>query len=296
MLNYKEMLQAGIHFGHKTSLWCPKMRPYLWGAKNKIHLIDVSKTALLLERAGKFAKEVASKNGTFLFVGTKKPAQKLIEKYASQMKMPFVINRWVGGTLSNYDQVKKGISRLLHLRDVTKKSTTLYKKKEIVMINKEIDRLEKNIGGIIGFDYPPAAVIIVDPKKEQSATKEALKLGIPIIAMVDTNTNPAGISYMVPANDDSPKSIEFVLNYLVKNIEEGVEIAKTAKAEEQSAAAKEREAKRAAKKAEAPAKAESTEKEALAKAEKKAAPVKKVAPKAAPAKKAEENTEKKEAK
>ena len=231
-LDLQSMLKAGMHFGHKTSRWSPKMRPFIWGAKNKIHLIDISKTALLLERAGSILKDLASQGGQFLFIGTKKPAQSLVKKTASNLEMPYVINRWIGGTLSNFDQVKKAVTRLLHLRDVMKKPSALYKKKELTMIQKDIARLEKNIGGILDLSYPPAAVIVIDAKKERSAVKEASRLGIPVISMVDTNTDPEGISLVIPSNDDSPKAVSFVLSYLEEHIKAGVELhAKNKKAE-----------------------------------------------------------------
>lgn len=223
-IDLQSMLKAGMHFGHKTSRWSPKMRPFIWGSKNKIHLIDISKTALLLERTGAVLKDLASQGGQFLFVGTKKPAQALIKNTSTALSMPYVINRWVGGTLSNFDQVKKAITRLLYLRDVMKKPSALYKKKELAMIQKDIARLEKNIGGILDLEYPPAAVIIVDAKKERSAVKEASRLGIPVIAMVDTNTDPDGITLVIPSNDDSPKAIGFVLSYLEECIRAGTEI------------------------------------------------------------------------
>lgn len=169
-------------------------------------------------------KDLASQGGQFLFVGTKKPAQALVKDISTSLSMPYVINRWVGGTLSNFDQVKKAITRLLHLRDVMKKPSALYKKKELAMIQKDIARLEKNIGGILELEYPPAALIVVDAKKEHSAVKEASRLGIPVIAMVDTNTDPDGITLVIPSNDDSPKAIAFVLEYLQKCIKEGVEL------------------------------------------------------------------------
>ncbi len=222
MIDLKQMLTAGVHFGHKTSRWSPKMRPYIWGSKNRVHLIDVSKTAILLERAGNFLKSVSSAGSKILFVGTKKPAQAIIQHAATTTRMPFVVHRWVGGTLSNYEQVRKAVTRLLHMRDVLEKSATHYKKKEISMIQKEIARLEKNVGGIVDFDYPPAALIVVDVKKEHSALKEAMRLGIPVVALVDTNSDPSGISYVIPSNDDSPKAISFVLNYLEGRILEGV--------------------------------------------------------------------------
>jgi len=221
-LDLKEMLKAGIHFGHKTARWNPSMRPFIWGAKNKVHLIDVSKTAFLLERTGKYLKKLAANGGVFLWVGTKKAAQKTVKETAINLKHPYVINRWIGGTLSNFEQVKKAITRLLHLRDVIAKPTVHYTKKEIVMLNKEVDRLERNVGGIIDLQYPPAAVIVIDAKKEQSSIKESSRLGIPVIGVVDTNTNPKNINFLIPANDDSPKSIRFITNYLSEKISEGV--------------------------------------------------------------------------
>ncbi len=246
MIDLKKMLEAGVHFGHKTSRWSPKMRPYIWGAKNKVHLIDVSKTAFLLERAGKFLKETTSTGGKILFVGTKKAAQQIIQSAALNTQMPYVIHRWVGGTLSNYEQVKKAVTRLLHMRDILQKSTDHYKKKEISMIQKEISRLEKNVGGILDFDYPPAALVVIDPKKEHSAVKEASRLGIPVIALVDTNTDPEGVSFVIPSNDDSPKAISFIVEHLETCVKEGTKELESAKARQRA----ENDAKRAAAKVE----------------------------------------------
>lgn len=287
-IDLKEMLKAGVHFGHKTSRWSPKMRPFIWGAKNKVHLIDVSKSAFLLERASTFLKDVVGMGGSVLFVGTKKPAQDIIRRVATSLDMPFVINRWVGGTLSNYDQVKKAITRYLHLQDVVKKSTTHYKKKEIVMINKEIARLEKNIGGIVNLDYPPAAIVIVDAKKEHSAVKEASTLGLPVIAMVDTNTDPDGVNFVIPSNDDSPKAIGFVLSHLEGAIKEGRKVFMDQKAKEKTEAEAKRAAEKSARAEKAPEKVAAVQpKEAKveAKAPEKAAPAKEVKAEAKPAKK-----------
>ena len=221
MLDLREMLKADVHFGHRTARWCPKMRPFIWGAKNKVHLIDVSKTAFLLEKAASYIKAVTAEGGTLLWIGTKKPAQATMQRIATSLEMPYVINRWVGGTLSNFDQVKKAITRLLHLRDVVKKGGNHYKKKEIVMLNKEIARLEKNVGGILDLEYPPAALIVVDAKKEHAAVKEASNLNIPVIALIDTNTDPEGVSMIIPGNDDSPRSITFILDHLATSAHEG---------------------------------------------------------------------------
>jgi small subunit ribosomal protein S2 len=246
MIDLKKMIDAGVHFGHKTSRWSPKMRPFIWGAKNKVHLIDVSKTAILLERAGNFLKETTSNGGKVLLVGTKKPAQSIIHRVATSTKMPFVIHRWVGGTLSNYEQVKKAVTRLLHMRDILQKSTTHYKKKEISMIQKELARLEKNVGGIIDFEYPPTAIVVIDVKKEHSAIKEASRLGIPVIALVDTNCDPEGVTFIIPANDDSPKAISFVLSYLEERLLEGLKENESAKAKARAEKAEQEAHKKAA--------------------------------------------------
>lgn len=232
MIELKDLLKAGVHFGHKSSRWSPKMRPFIWGSKNKIHLINVAKTAFLMNRAGNYLKDLAANGKSVLWVGTKKAARPIVNDIATSLKMPFVINRWIGGTLTNFQQVKKAITRLLHLEDVLKKPSSLYKKKELSMIQKEIGRLEKNIGGIINLDFPPAAIIIVDAKKEHSTIKEAMVAGIPIIAMVDTNTDPEGINFVIPANDDSPRSIEFVTQYLATCLQDGKKVYEDSKKEE----------------------------------------------------------------
>ncbi len=232
MIELKDLLKAGVHFGHKSSRWSPKMRPFIWGSKNKIHLINVAKTAFLMNRAGNYLKDLAANGKSVLWVGTKKAARPIVSDIATSLKMPFVINRWIGGTLTNFQQVKKAITRLLHLEDVLKKPSSLYKKKELSMIQKEIGRLEKNIGGIINLDFPPAAIIIVDAKKEHSTIKEAVVAGIPIIAMVDTNTDPEGINFVIPANDDSPRSIEFVTQYLATCLQDGKKVYEESKKED----------------------------------------------------------------
>lgn len=240
-MDLKELLKSGIHFGHKTSFGNPKMRPYIWGAKNRVHLIDVSKTAFLLEKAGKKIKELVASGGSILWVGTKKPAQAIIEKAGKDLDMPSVVNRWIGGTLSNYIQVKKAVTRLLHLRDVLEKSSlsSHYTKKELVMLQKQVNRLEKNVGGIIDLAFPPAAIVIIDGKKELSASKEAFGMKIPVIGLVDTNTDPSFINHIIPGNDDSPKSIKLVIEYLVNCAAEGKKLAKEKKAEEKPAPKKE---------------------------------------------------------
>ena len=306
MIELKKLVEAGVHFGHHTSRWHPKMKPYIWGTRNKTHLINVAKTAFLLDRAEKFVTKAAASGKDILWVGTKKPAQEIVKSVAAKLDMPSVSHRWIGGTLSNFEQVKKAITRLLHLRDVQKKSGNRYTKKEQSMVAKEIERLEKNIGGIVEMKNLPAAIVVVDAKKERSVIKEANVAGIPVVCLVDTNTDPSGVSYLVPANDDSPKSISLLLNILADAAAKGAAQAQAdaEKAAKEAAAAKAAAKKDATPKAaakpavkkevkaegKAPAKA-AVKKEAAPKAEAPAAdkpakaPAKKAAPKKAAAKK-----------
>ena len=238
MYDLKELLSAGVHFGHRTSRWCPKMKPYIWGSKNKIHLIDVAKTAFLLERASRFLTEVTSKGGSILWVGTKKAAQQKIRELGERFDQPYVIHRWIGGTLSNFGQIKKAMTRYLHLQDVVKKSSPHYSKKELSSIQKEIAKLEKTIGGILNLSFPPAAVVVVDAKREQAAIKEALHLKLPIIAMVDTNTDPEGINFVIPSNDDAPRAISCIMDKLGAAVAEGTAVHSKKKAAQAAEAIK----------------------------------------------------------
>ncbi len=268
MVDIKELLKAGIHFGHRTSRWSPKMKPYIWGAKNKIHLLDISKTAFFLDRATKFLTQVAGKGGSVLWVGTKRAARIAIEATANKLDHPYVIHRWIGGTLSNFSQVKKAMTRLLHLRDIiakAEKDGSHYTKKELSMLTKELARLEKNVGGILNLSYPPAAVVVVDALKERAGVHEALRLGIPVVAMVDTNTDPSNINFVIPSNDDAPRSIECILGHLSAAVESGnKEFAKRKEAEKEAAAAKKTEADAKAKEATKPVEAKAIEKKAAA--------------------------------
>lgn len=222
MVDFKDLIDAGVHFGHKTSRWSPKMAGYIWGARNGVHLIDVSKTAFLLKRAGQTLHDLAKAGGQILLVGTKKSARDSVLKAALELNIPRVIDRWIGGTLTNNDQVRKAVTRLLHLRDVLGKGELHVGKKELSMITKEVARLERNVGGIINMAYPPAALVIIDAKREASAIREAASLGLPIIGLVDTNTNPEGVTCVIPGNDDSPRSVAFIVNYLASQIALGM--------------------------------------------------------------------------
>lgn len=228
MIDFRELVKAGVHFGHQSSRWCPRMAPYIWGKKNGVHLIDVSKTANQLEKAAKFLGEVAGQGKTVLWIGTKKPAQGAIKEAAAIAQMPSVTHRWIGGTLTNRLEVKKSITKYLHLEDVLKKAEdTHYTKKELNSYKKRVDRLGKNIGGIIKMKWPVGALVVVDVRKEQSAVKEAAVMGIPVIALVDTNSDPSLVSYVIPANDDAPKSIKIITEYLAEAAKKGKEVFET---------------------------------------------------------------------
>jgi small subunit ribosomal protein S2 len=223
MIDFKQLAKAGVHFGHQTSRWNPKMAPYIWGSRSGIHLIDVAKTANQAEKAAKFLESVAAQGKQILWVGTKKQAQAAIAQ-AEKLKMPVVTHRWIGGTLTNNSQVRKSITRMLHFEDILDKSEQVqYKKKELGMFQKIVDRLQHNVGGIKTLRWPVGAVVLVDVRKEQTALKEANVMGIPVVALVDTNSDPSAVDYVIPANDDSPKAIKIIVDYLVGAAQKGLE-------------------------------------------------------------------------
>lgn len=224
MINFRELVKKGVHFGHQTSRWCPKMRPYIWGVHNKTHLFDVSKTAHLAEKAKLYLEQLAAEGKTFLWVGTKKAAQEPIQALANEFNMPYVIQRWVGGTLSNFSQVKKSVTKLLHLEDVlgkTNKNNSHYTKKELNNLQKVVARLEKSVGGLRKLSWPVAAIIVVDVTKEVAAIKEARKMGIPVIGLVDSNGDPSLIDFVIPGNDDATQSISIILDCLAEGVRNG---------------------------------------------------------------------------
>jgi len=196
-------------------------------------LIDVSKTAHYLEQAAKFLETVAAENKQILWVGTKKSAQGAIGKLAKEIKMPYVTNRWIGGTLTNFSQVKKSVTKLLHFEDIIARAAEFpYTKKELLTFQKIVDRLQQNVGGIRNLKWPIGAVVIVDVRKEKTALSEASQVGLPVVALVDTNCDPTGIDYVVPGNDDSPKAVNFIIDYFGEAVKRGViEAAKKAKEE-----------------------------------------------------------------
>ncbi len=222
MIDFRLLVKKGVHFGHETSRWCPKMSPFIWGTKDNVHLIDVSKTAIMMEKASQFLEEIASQGKTILWVGTKKPAQEIVKEAGKSVEMPSVSHRWIGGTLTNFGQVKKSLTRYLHFKDVLEKANRAqYTKKELNSFGKLVTRLEKNIGGILNLKWPVGALVVVDVKKERSAIKEAQFMGIPVVALVDTNCDPSGISYVIPGNDDAPHAIKVVVDYLAEAVKRG---------------------------------------------------------------------------
>lgn len=223
MIDFRKLIGASVQFGHQRSRWCPKMAPWIWGYKGSTHLIDVSKTAYQLEKASQFLEKVASEGKVILWVGTKKAARNAISQAAMRLEMPYVNHRWIGGMLSNHTQVKKSITKLLHYEDIVAKADKYphYTKKEFNTIQKMVDRLEKNVGGIRDLRWPVGAIVLVDVEKENSALKEAAKMGIPVVALVDTNGDPSLVDYVIPANDDIPQSVELLINYLADAVARG---------------------------------------------------------------------------
>jgi small subunit ribosomal protein S2 len=261
---YKKLIEAGVHFGHQASRWSPKMHPYIWGTKNKIHLIDVSQTANQLERSAAFLKDVAKSGRQILWVGTKKSAQGVIRELAQRLDMPYVDHRWVGGTLSNFSQVKKSVTRLLYDEEIIAKAEKypFYTKKEFNVIKKRIDRARKVVGGITNFKWPAGAIVLVDVSKEESALKEASVMGIPVVGLVDTNSDPSRVDFVIPSNDDSEKSIRCILEYLVSAVEQGIIEARD-EVTKKEASRKEDAAKKAGQKAAAPKKEDALEAQPL---------------------------------
>jgi len=268
MIDFKRLIKNGVHFGHQKTRWCPKMAPYIWGSQNNVHLIDVSKTAFQLEKAAQFLQGVVAEGQCVLWVGTKKAARDIISKAAVDLKMPFVCHRWIGGTLSNNSQVKKSVTNLLHKEDVLANAEKfpLYIKKEFNKIQKDVERLNKNVGGIKNLTWPLGAIVLIDVNKERSALKEAAAMGIPVIALVDTNSDPSLVDFVIPGNDDSPNAIATIVEILADAARKGVVIA-------QESAAKEKEERLIAAKSKKDAAAAPAPKKVIAKEEPKVAPV-----------------------
>jgi len=206
----KQLLEAGVHFGHQTRRWNPKMKEYIFTERNTIHIIDLQKTVKKVDEAYDAMKELATK-GDILFVGTKKQAQDSIKEEAERCGMYYVNNRWLGGTLTNFRTIKTRVARLLELRDMEQNGYfDLLPKKEVAKLKLEMAKLDLNLGGIVGMDRLPAALFVVDTKKEHLAVSEAKRLGIPVVAIVDTNCDPDEIDYVIPGNDDAIRAVKLI--------------------------------------------------------------------------------------
>jgi small subunit ribosomal protein S2 len=217
----REMLEAGVHFGHQTRFWNPKMAPFIFGHRNKIHIINLEKTQPMFEEAVKFARQLSANRGTILMVGTKRQAREIVATEARRAGVPFVEQRWLGGMLTNFKTVKSSIKRLKEMKVQQEAGLDAMSKKEQLMFSRELDKLEKDIGGIQDMATLPDAIFIIDVGYHKIAVAEAKKLGIPMIGVVDSNHSPEGIDFVIPGNDDSSKAVTLYARAIADAILEG---------------------------------------------------------------------------
>lgn len=221
--NFDKLLEAGCHFGHLTRKWNPKMAPYIFMERNDIHIIDLNKTAIMLDKAAAAMKQIAKSGRKILFVATKKQAKELVAEKVSNINMPFVVERWPGGMLTNFPTIRKAVKKMTSIDKMEKDGTFDHlSKREKLQISRQRAKLEKNLGSIADLTRLPAALFVVDVMKEHIAVKEARALGIPVFAMVDTNSDPNGIDFVIPANDDASTSIAIVIDEVAAAIKEGL--------------------------------------------------------------------------
>ncbi|MEN7548326.1 30S ribosomal protein S2 [Rapidithrix thailandica] len=239
-LEYKELLNAGVHFGHLTRKWNPKMAPYIFMERNGIHIIDLNKTQACLTSASAALKNIVKSGRKIMFVATKKQAKEIVAQEAARLKMPYITERWLGGMLTNFATVRKSLKKMSSIDKLMKDEAYLnLAKRERLMITREKEKLQKVLGGIADQTRLPAALFVVDVKREHIAIKEAKKLNIPVFAMVDTNSDPDSIDFPIPANDDAFKSIAIITQSIGKSIEEGLMERKKEKEEAKLKAAEE---------------------------------------------------------
>ena len=224
-ITMKELLEAGVHFGHQTKRWNPKMKKYIFGKRNGIYIIDLQKTLKLFKEASAFIADLSSSGKRILFVGTKRQAQDAILEEANRCGMFYVNNRWLGGTMTNFMTVRKSIERLKELESLLGDADKEISKKERATMDKERDKLQKNLIGIREMDGLPDAIFVIDPKKEHIAIQEAKKLGIPVVAIVDTNCDPEDINYVIPGNDDAIRAIRLFTQKIADSVLEGYNVA-----------------------------------------------------------------------
>ncbi len=247
-LTLRDLLDAGLHYGHQTKRWNPKMKPYIFEKRNGIHIIDITQSLERLEKALEFVKVLSENGRKILFVGTKKQAQEVVKQAAEQSGSFYMTNRWLGGTLTNAQTLRKSVRRMRFLEATERNNGGELSphKKEAASLRRELDKLQQNLIGVAEMDQLPAAVFVVDVVREKNAVSEAVRLGIPVIAIVDTNANPDPIAYGIPGNDDSIRSIKLISDCIASVIKTGSESWNAKVAEEQSKASADRAAKRAA--------------------------------------------------
>jgi small subunit ribosomal protein S2 len=222
IVSMKQLLEAGVHFGHQTRRWNPKMKPYIFTERNGIYIVDLQKTVRMLEEAYRFVRDLAAEGESILFVGCKKQAQESVQSEAERCGMFYVNNRWLGGMLTNFKTIKERVKRLQRLNEMeTDGSFDVLPKKEVIKLRLERDKLQKNLGGISNMKRLPAALFVVDPRKEHIAVSEARKLGVPVIAIVDTNCDPDEIDYVIPGNDDAIRAVRLISSIIADAVLEG---------------------------------------------------------------------------
>jgi len=222
IISMKQLLEAGVHFGHQMRRWDPRMKPYIFTDRNNIYIIDLQQTVKLVEVAYDIIREISSNGGNVLFVGTKKQAQESIKNEAERCGMYYINYRWLGGTLTNFNTIRKRVKRLHELEEMeNNKMFEVLPKKEVISLKREKEKLEKVLTGIKDMEKLPAAIFVVDPKKEKIAVAEAIKLSIPIVAIVDTNCNPEEIDYVIPGNDDAIRAVKLISSVIADAVIEG---------------------------------------------------------------------------
>lgn len=226
----KDLLESGAHFGHQSARWHPKMKPYLYTIRDGVHIFDLAKTKESLEEACQFVHQLAAKGGKIVFVGTKRQAAPIVKEEAKKAGMPWVTERWLGGTITNWEQIGKRVKRLLEMKEKREQGEyKKYTKKEQILLDREINRLDKFLGGLVDLDQLPEAIFVVDIKREETAVREARRKNIPIVAMVDSNSNPTLVDRVIPTNDDAVGAIKFVVEKVAAAAKKGKETFKKKK-------------------------------------------------------------------
>jgi len=234
VVTMKQLLEAGVHFGHQTKRWNPKMAQYIFGARNNIHIIDLQKTLAKIKEAYKFIRNIVANNQTVLFVGTKRQAQEIIKEEAERCGMFYINQRWWGGMLTNFSTIRQSVERLKKLEQLQQESnSTTLTKKELARVEKEKSKLVKGLSGIRGMEELPGTIFVIDPPQEAIAVSEAIKLEIPVVALVDTNCDPEGINYVIPGNDDAIRSIKLITHVIAEAVIEGKELKEKVKVTEE---------------------------------------------------------------